>query len=148
MSDKLLIVMVGFPRSGKTTWAREQKVPIVNPDSIRLAIHGKPFIGLAEPLVWATAKIMVRALFLAGHNCVILDATNVTRQRRDDWRSSSWDTQFKHMHTNQDVCRERIMQIDDTERRLGLLGALGKMYAQFEPLGEDETAYFGVPSEL
>ena len=35
-----LIVMVGLPRSGKTTWARKQGYPIVNPDSIRLAFHG------------------------------------------------------------------------------------------------------------
>ncbi len=30
-----LILTVGLPRSGKTTWALEQGWPIVNPDSIR-----------------------------------------------------------------------------------------------------------------
>src|SRR5690554_6874569 len=32
----ILICTVGLPRSGKTTWARKQSYPIVNPDSIRL----------------------------------------------------------------------------------------------------------------
>lgn len=78
-----LLMTVGLPRSGKSTWARKQfGVPIVNPDSIRLAMHGHQFIKSAEPFVWATASTMVEALFLAGHPTVILDATNVTRATR------------------------------------------------------------------
>ena len=45
---KEIIVTVGLPRSGKTTWAREQGYPIVNPDSIRLSLHGKRFELLLE----------------------------------------------------------------------------------------------------
>ena len=78
-----LTLTVGLPQSGKSTWAMQQGVPVVNPDSIRLAIHGQPFIGDAEPFVWATARTMVNAMFIAGHQHVILDATNTTRKRRD-----------------------------------------------------------------
>ena len=84
---KTLIAMVGLPRSGKSTWAKKAGHPIVSPDAIRLALHGQRFISEAEPFVWAIAKAMVRALFLAGHSAVILDATNNTRKRRDEWKS-------------------------------------------------------------
>ncbi|GAF94425.1 unnamed protein product, partial [marine sediment metagenome] len=67
MTNKKLILTVGLPRSGKTTWARKQGIPMVNPDSIRLALHGKAFIEEAEPMIWTIAKYMVRALFIAGH---------------------------------------------------------------------------------
>ena len=40
-------------RSGKTTWARQQGVPIVNRDAIRLALHGQRFEPRAESVVWA-----------------------------------------------------------------------------------------------
>ena len=40
-------------RSGKTTWARQQGVPIVNPDAIRPALHGQRFEPRAESVVWA-----------------------------------------------------------------------------------------------
>ncbi len=84
---KTLILTVGLPRSGKSTWAMKQGVPVVNPDSIRYAIHGQRFLAQAEPLVWATAYTMARALFLAGHETVIVDATNVTQKRRDEWKA-------------------------------------------------------------
>jgi predicted kinase len=82
-----LILTVGLPRSGKTTWARAQGVPVASPDAISRALHGQRFIGVAEPFVWAIAKLMVRALFLAGHPTVIVDATNTTQKRRDEWKS-------------------------------------------------------------
>lgn len=90
-----LIMTMGLPRSGKSTWAREYMlarpgVAIVNPDSIRLAIHGTAFDPKHEPRVWATAHDMVDALFLAGHTEVILDATNLTKARRNEWRVPKW----------------------------------------------------------
>lgn len=86
---KKLIILRGLPRSGKTTWAREMAkqtgAAIVNPDSIRLAIHGQAYREETEPLVWATAQIMADSLFRAGHEIVIIDATNVTEARRKFW---------------------------------------------------------------
>ena len=131
--DKILICTVGLPRSGKSTWARAQAYPIVNPDSIRLAIHGQAFVAKAEPFVWATAKAMVRALFLAGHDRVILDATNTTRKRRDEWRSDEWATFFKHVDTPKDVCLER--------GDCGIGPIIGRMAEQFEPLADDEERW-------
>lgn len=126
----ILICTVGFPRSGKTTWAREQGFPIVNPDSIRLALHGQRFIGLAEPFVWAIAKTMVRALFLAGHTRVILDATNTTKARRDEWKSSSWETRFKTIDVCANVCVDRAHSENDIE----IVPIIRKMEEQAEPL--------------
>lgn len=107
MSQNVLLVLVGLPRSGKSTWATQQSLPIVNPDSIRLAIHGQAFYPPAELLTWAFAHMMVDALFRAGHTRVILDATNVTQKRRDEWISKDYSTQFKVFDTPPEVCIER-----------------------------------------
>ncbi|MGI9307221.1 MAG: AAA family ATPase [Gammaproteobacteria bacterium] len=135
--ENTLIVIVGLPRSGKTTWARQQLWPIVNPDAIRLAIHGERFISRAEPFVWATAKVMVRALFLAGHATVILDATNTTRKRRDEWHSQDWETKFKVIGTSEDRCLRRAFRESD----LAITPVIERMAAQFEPLEADEQQY-------
>ena len=82
---RTLYATVGLPRSGKSTWAKQSGLPVVCPDAIRLALHGEAFIDLAEPFVWAIAKTMVRALFEAGHDAVVLDACNATAKRRADW---------------------------------------------------------------
>ena len=104
-----LILTVGLPRSGKTTWALKQGYPIVNPDGIRLALHGKPFISSAEPFVWAIAKCMVRALFNAGHETIILDATNTTTKRRDEWINDDWELDIYVIPTPKSVCLERTL---------------------------------------
>lgn len=137
MHSKILICTVGLPRSGKSTWARSQGYPIVNPDSIRLAIHGQRFVSSAEPLVWATAKIMVRSLFLAGHNTVILDATNTTRNRRQEWISNEWGTFFKVVHTPREECERRANLENDSE----ILPVIYRMSKQFEPVESPERLW-------
>jgi predicted kinase len=102
-----LIMTVGLPRSGKSTWAKKQNLPIVNPDSTRLALHGQRFTGAAEPMVWAIAHYMVESLFLAGHAIVILDATNTTKARRDEWKSKKWIRTYCISNTPIEVCIER-----------------------------------------
>ena len=135
----ILILTVGLPRSGKTTWAWRLQCPIVNPDSIRLAIHGQRFVQSAESFVWATAKAMVPALFLAGHTTVILDATNTTRKRRGEWLSPQWECCFKHIETPLEVCLERAEAANDQE----IIPIIKYMHAQFEPLGADEKYWLG-----
>ena len=132
-----LICTVGLPRSGKTTWAKQQGFPIVNPDSIRLALYGQRYHVLAEDFVWAIAKVMVRSLFLAGHTTVILDATNITRKRRDIWGRSQdiWLPVFHLMSTTAAECLARA------EGDLEIQPVIERMALQFEPLEEDEARY-------
>ena len=127
---KTLILTVGLPRSGKTTWARQQSYPIVNPDSIRLALHGERFIGLAEKFVWAIAQVMVRALFLAGHDTVILDATNTTDKRRDEWISTQWNVVYHVVPTSRDECIARA----EAEGDEYIKPIIDKMALEYQPL--------------
>lgn len=133
---KKLILTVGLPQSGKTTWAQAQcYCPIVSPDSIRLAMHGQRFQFLAEPFVWATALVMVRALFLAGHDTVIVDATHTTKKRRDFWKSDNdWEVWFQPIGTPKEVCLQRAERNKDTE----IIPIIEKMAARFEPLDSEE----------
>lgn len=139
MIDKILIATVGLPRSGKTTWAlafsRSNSVPIVCPDAVRYAIHGQRFASVAERYVWATVHAMIRGLFLAGHSHVILDATNVSRKRRDDLKSPDWLTVFHHIDTAPEVCRLRAA--NDAE----ILPVIDRMESEFQPLEEDEPRF-------
>ncbi len=103
---------IGLPRSGKSTWAKEAAklngCPIVNPDSIRKTIYGQPWHQDGEPMVWAIAETMVRSLFYAGHDLLILDATNLTDERRKMWyRSSKWLAYYKYIDTSMELCKKR-----------------------------------------
>ena len=124
--NKRLTLTVGLPRCGKTTWAQQQGVPIVCPDAIRLAMHGQPFIPSAEPLVWAIAHLMASALFLSGHDHVIVDATNNTKKRREEWNSPWWDVTTKIFSTPADVCIKRA----EAAERLELVAVIERMDAE------------------
>jgi len=132
-NKKLLVVTVGLPRSGKSTWSREQNLPIVNPDGIRLALHGERYLPQAEPWVWTFAKTMVEALFNAGHDIVILDATNVTQKERDQWIDEKWDVVFHWVATTKEECISRAMKTNDLE----IVEVINRMNKDFEPLTSD-----------
>lgn len=108
--NKTLILTVGLPRSGKSTWAKKQGWPIVNPDSIRLALHGEIFIEDAELMIWTMAKYFVKALFLAGHDIVILDATNLIKERRSFWIDDIWKRKYAYFDATKDECINRAIK--------------------------------------
>jgi len=133
--ERTLIALVGLPRSGKSTLAKTLGHPIVNKDSIRLAMHGQKFLKEAEPWVHVLAKTMVEALFRAGHDTVTLDECNVTRKRRDEWANSDfWITKFLMVGTPEEVCRQRALEQNDTS----LLSVIDRMSENFELLEDDE----------
>lgn len=130
---KKLIACVGLPRSGKTSWAREQGHPIVNPDAIRLSLTAQPFYPEAEPFVWAIAKCMVRSLFEAGHETVILDATNTTEKRRFEWVTNEWRTEWHVVDTTKSLCLERAIGA----RREDLVPIIERMAENWDYPGVD-----------
>ena len=134
----LLVAMCGLPRSGKSTISRklsqELGAPIVNQDSIRLALHGQVYASSAEPMVKAMARIFVESLFRAGHDVVILDETNYSRTKRDSIKSTLWRTEFLCVPTDAKECKKRAIATDQP----WLLDVIDEMVAREEPLGEDE----------
>lgn len=124
-----LIMPIGLPRSGKSSWTRKQECPIVCVDCIRLALHGQPYLASAEPTVWSTAKLMVSSLFLAGHDRIILDdAINVRAADREGWRSEHWVREYVLFDTSKEVCIERAVRNDQWR----LLPIIEWMSTQFE----------------
>jgi len=109
MSNKILILTVGLPRSGKSTWSREEGHPVVNPDSIRLALYGQAFIKEAEGFVWEIAYLMTKSLFLAGHDTVIIDATNISEIVRNVWENKFPEVEIKLQifSTSVETCIQR-----------------------------------------
>jgi hypothetical protein len=114
--------------------AKKYGWPVVNPDSVRLAMHGQRYAAEAEPLVWATVNIMIKALFLAGHDHVLLDATN-------------WQTLFHHIDTDSQECMTRAAEAGDDV----IQPVIMRMSEAFEPVNAEEEEVFnaeGYPVEL
>ncbi len=150
-----LIVTVGLPRSGKSTWAlatsKQLHCPIVNPDAVRLAVTGQRFVREAEPTVWMVVRYMVRSLFNAGHCTVILDATNLTKSRRKFWLDESKQGNygdsavcFVTFDADADTCKQRAIESDMTD----LLPVIDMMHESFEELDDAEEPNHSVNDAL
>ena len=135
MNEIWIILTVRLPRSGKSTWAKKQGFPIVNPDSIRLALHGKRFIPESEDFVWAITYVMIRSLILAGHQRVIVDATHTTEKRRKPYFNKFLDCVIKTkvFDTSKKECIERAKKINDEE----IIPVIERMANQFEECESD-----------
>lgn len=134
-----LILMVGLPRSGKTTRARklssDLNAPMVSPDAVRKIVCGRAYHQNAEPLVWGVVKTMVQSLFEAGHGTVIVDACNNTKARRDEWKFGHWKIEIQVVTTPASVCRQRAI---DSCSDPNLLEVIDRMAAFHEPPEKDE----------
>ena len=136
MREDILILTVGLPHSGKSTWAKIQGHPIVNPDSIRLALHGQAYIQEAEGFVWQIAYLMAKALFIAGHGTVIIDATNISEKRRNQWidRFPNARVVLEKFNTSKEECIERAKNND----RNDLIPIIERMAGYGEPNQEQK----------
>ena len=126
--------MVGLPRSGKSTAAKKLGYPIVEPDAIRQVMHGTHWRAEIEPLIWGIADLMVRSLFAAGHENVILDAVNHTDERRRKWLSPDWCVRFHVIDTPVSECITRAK----TTKQEYLIPIIERMGAQWQMIIGDD----------
>jgi len=128
----LLVVTVGLPRSGKSTWARLTGWTVVNPDMVRLAFQNRPFIQETETWIWSIVRVMVKSLVLAGNTPIVIDATHTTMARRREWFPCElWNTMYRIFPVGVEECKTRAY----ADGREDLIGVIDKMAAEWEPPG-------------
>lgn len=135
-----LIVTVGLPRSGKSTWSIAHGAPIISGDAIRLAIHGTPFLQDSEDLVSVFGLYMIKSLFHAGNTVVIADDTYHTRALRQTRCRPEWETRYKVFSTTEEECIIRAIN----SGKPYLVPVIKGMAKELELLGSDELEYEGI----
>ena len=86
LSVPSLIILVGPPGSGKSTWAKQngRGAVHVSQDDLIDAISPDGFDHIYRPVYAAAEDAVARAALKHG-NTVIVDRTNRTRRHRDRW---------------------------------------------------------------
>jgi predicted kinase len=136
-----LVVLVGPPGSGKTTWARRngRGAVHVSQDGLIGAITPDGFDHVYRPVYREAEDAVARAALQARHT-VIVDRTNRTRAHRERWlriaREASCSTVAVIMTTPEALCRERNAKRDAGSRLSE--ERMERMFGALEPVRSDE----------
>jgi predicted kinase len=79
-------ILVGPPRSGKSTWTSQNKKEsdvIVSADQLRLLVYNKRFWQERENEVWKIRAVILKMLIQQGKD-IIIDETNLMVKRRKE----------------------------------------------------------------
>ena len=141
---KKLILTVGLPRSGKSTWAKTTGYPIVSADAIQYAVCDKQLLPIDSfyDMSDTIAKYMIKSLFFAGHTTLIYDNCNHLKTRRIYW--INWCTEneikieYKYFDTSMEVCQERAKGFKNSE---WLVPRIAEMSNEFDRLKKSDMIW-------
>ncbi len=77
-----LVLLVGLPGSGKSTWLAERGLPALASDEIRRLLADDAAEQSINRVVFATLRYLVRRRLELGREVTYLDATHLTRAER------------------------------------------------------------------
>ena len=80
-----IIVLVGLPGSGKSTWAAQQGLGVLSSDAVRALLTGSETNQDVNPLVFETLRFLLTMRVQAGAAATIVDATFLTARERRAW---------------------------------------------------------------
>jgi predicted kinase len=136
-----LVVLVGAPASGKSTWARRNArgAVVIGQDELIDAITPTGFDHAYRPVYAAAEDAIARSALREGHT-VIVDRTNRTRAHRKRWlgiaRETACPAVAVQMDATAEECRER--NASRTGHRRLSDERMRRMLAAFEPVAEGE----------
>jgi predicted kinase len=106
-----LVVLVGLPGSGKSTWAKHQGVAVISSDGMRFLLADDENDQTIHADVFATVRYVLRRRLMLRRPLTIIDATNLSRRERRPYIKTAqlYDCQVEAMFfdTPVEVCKER-----------------------------------------
>jgi len=113
-TNKKLVIMVGLPRSGKTTFVerylKKHDYVILSSDQLRLSLYKEVFNKEREQEMWHMFREMYN-YFIQTKSNIIIDSTNISYVNRmyymDIAKQNKYDIVIIHIDTPKEICISR-----------------------------------------
>lgn len=140
-----LTMMIGLPRSGKST--RVEKIKrdevIVSADELRYLVYGQRYFKGGEALMWSIRKILLEYLMKQDID-IIIDETNITKDIRkntiDLAKKYNYQVDGIYMETKKEECIKRAKESNQED----LIPIIEQMSEKIEFIEPNEEGFNGV----
>ncbi|MGA9800685.1 MAG: AAA family ATPase [Terriglobales bacterium] len=126
-SKGTVILAIGLPGSGKSSWFKRHNVTPLSSDMLRSLLFDDPTEQRFQDLIFSNLRSMLKARLIARRPLNYVDATNLTPHERQSWiklgQDYGYEVQAVFFDVPLEVClernhkRERVVA-DDVMRRM------------------------------
>jgi predicted kinase len=134
----VVVLAIGLPGSGKSSWFKRHKVIPLSSDMVRSLLFDDVREQRFQDLVFSNLRSMLKARLIAKRPMNYVDATNLTPQERQHWIKLAKDYQYEvhaiFFDVPLDICLERHQRRD----RVVPEGVMRRMAAKLKPPAFEE----------
>ena len=133
VSKGLVVLTVGLPGSGKSSWFKRHDIRPLSSDLLRDLLFDDPTEQRFQDLVFSNLRSMLKARLIARRPMNYVDATNLSPHDRHSWiklaKDNGYDVHALYFDVPVEVClernqkRQRVVPEDVMRRMAGKLKA-------------------------